>query len=120
MPKHRENKNKKMKINFIKNFQQFDKISNSLYLSAKIDRKTFNKLLQIILDQQSIFIINVLLKELLKMTNNKEIKNIEYVNTVISLMLKNIQELNIQIQKDAIQYARNELNQIEKLFKEDL
>lgn len=109
-----------MKINFIKNFQQFDKISNSLYLSAKTDRKTFNKLLQIILDQQSIFIINVLLKELLKMINNKEIKNIEYVNTVISLMLKNIQELNIQIQKDAIQYARDELNQIEKLFKEDL
>lgn len=109
-----------MKINFVKNFQQFDKISNSLYLSAKTDRKTFNKLLQIILDQQSIFIINVLLKDLLKITNNKEIKNIEYVNTVISLMLKHIQELNIQIQKDAIQYARDELNQIEKLFKEDL
>ena len=26
-----------MKINFVKNFQQFDKISNSLYLSAKVD-----------------------------------------------------------------------------------
>lgn len=109
-----------MKINFIKNFQQFDKISNSLYLSVKTDRKTFNKLLQIILDQQSIFIINVLLKELLKTINNNEIKNIEYVNNIISLMLKHAQELNIQIQKDAIQYARDELNQIEKLFKEDL